>query len=188
MHQVRRLVDNNIFGGKWLSDLNADLHGSDRSCAVLAGALLDEQVRSLLLAYLLPPDKKNEDRLLGRSGALESFSSRIELSCRLNLITEDTRIALNWVREIRNDASHKPDFSFNEDAIRSRVENIIDMLDLKKRAPDMFLTPYDSRKGAFVAAVTILISGLQLEVIETQRTSHQPNDAMNTATFSFQDG
>ena len=185
---VSRPMKNLNIGGKWLADLNADLRGSDRSCAVLAGAVLDEKVCSLLHAYLLPPEKKTEDRLLGRSGVLETFSSRIELSRRLNLITESTRKALNWVREIRNDAGHNPNFSFSEQSTGNRVENIINVLALKKRAPDMFRAPYEGAKGEFVAAVVVLMSGLQIEVNETRPTSHTPSDAMNTATFSPRDG
>jgi len=180
-------MNNLEIGGKWLTDLNADLRGSDRSCAVLAGAVLDEKVCSLLHAYLLPPEKKNEDRLLGRSGALESFSSRIELSRRLNLITESTRKALNWVREIRNAASHNQNFSFSEQATGKFVENIVDVLALKKRAPDMFRVPYEGAKGEFVVAVVVLMSGLQVEINETKLTLHKPSDAVNTATFSPRD-
>ena len=117
-------------GGKWLSDLNVDLDGSDRSCAVLAGAVLDDKVKLLLKAYLLPPLKQAEDRLFGRFGALESFSSRIELSRRLNLITENTRKALDWVREVRNAAAHNSVFAFNDSSNKDRVANIVKALEL----------------------------------------------------------
>ena len=35
-------------GGKWLDDLNQDLSGSERSCAVLAGAILDDRTSQSL--------------------------------------------------------------------------------------------------------------------------------------------
>ena len=82
-------------GGKWLDDLNADLTGSDRACAVLAGAVVDDRLKTLLQKYLLPSRVENEDKLLGRSSPLESFSSRIELARRLNLVSEETRKSLD---------------------------------------------------------------------------------------------
>jgi hypothetical protein len=187
MSNVRRLMNTHEFGGKWLADLNDDLRGSDRSCAVLAGAVLDDRVKQLLLAYLLPPKKQTEDRLLGRSGALESFSSRIELSGRLNLITENTRKALDWVRDIRNEAAHNSTFAFGDSSNHDRVTNIVKALELKKRAPDLLKPPYEGPKGEFVAAVVVLMTGLELETLEMKRTAHQPIDAVNTATFTPRD-
>jgi mannitol operon repressor len=106
------MTQTHTIGGKWLDDLNRDLTGSERSCAVLAGAILDDRLKTLLENYLLAPEQR-EDKLLGRSGSLGSFAARIELACRLNLISRKTRKALDWIRDIRNDASHETLFTFD---------------------------------------------------------------------------
>ena len=170
-------------GGKWLDDLNAELSGSDRACAVLAGAVVDDRLKTLLQKYLLPPRVKSSDKLLGRSSPLESFSSRIELAQRLNLITEETRKSLDWVRDIRNDAAHKGDFSFDSDAIRDRVNNILMAMRLSERAPSLLRPPYDLPKGRFVAAMVVLVGGLDVEIGETVQTQHVPINAIANASL-----
>lgn len=82
--------DKYTIGGKWLQDLNDDLEGSDRACAVLAGAVVDDHLKTLLEKYLIPPDTNN-DKLLGRSSPIDSFAARIELARRLNLMIIQTK-------------------------------------------------------------------------------------------------
>jgi len=170
-------------GGKWLDDLNADLSGSDRACAVLGGSVMDDRVRTLLQKYLLPPRSENEDKLLGRSSPLESFSSRIELARRLNLITEETRKSLDWIRDIRNDAAHKTDFSFGNNSVRDRISNILLVMQLQEKASALLRPPYDSPKGQFVAAVVVLVACLDIEIGETGQTRHTPTNAIANASF-----
>jgi Domain of unknown function (DUF4145) len=181
-------MDSYTIGGKWLADLNADLSGSDRSCAVLAGAILDDRLNALLQNYLLPARNKNDDKLLGRSGSIESFSSRIELARRLNLITEESRKSLDWVREIRNDAAHKVDFNFDDSSVRDKVANTLRVLLLKERAPALLNAPYNTHKGQFVAAVVMLVAGLEIEIGETHRTTHVITDALSKGIFRAAEG
>ena len=174
--------------GKWLTDLNADLSGSDRSCAVLAGAILDDRLSQVLTAYLLPSDRKGEDKLLGRGGIIEAFAARIELARRLNLLNPPMAKLLDWVREIRNDAAHKADFSFESDSVRNKVENIVSTLAIKERSPHYLTTPYIGAKGHFVASTVLLVGFLQIEAAETRRTSHQPISVIENFTFAGGDG
>ena len=175
-------------GGKWLDDLNAELSGSDRACAVLAGAVLDDRVKALLQKYLHPPRNEKEDKLLGRSSPLESFSSRIELARRLNLITEETRKSLDCIRDIRNNAAHETGFSFDSHSIKDRVSNILSAMLLPERAPVLLKQPYDSPKGKFVAAVVVLVACLDIEIGETRLTVHTPTNALAHAAFSEAEG
>ena len=171
------------FGGKWLDDLNQELRGSDRACAVLAGAILDERLKTLISTYLLPAKNKKQDKLLGRSSPLESFSSRIELARRLNLISEEKRKALDWVRDIRNDAAHVPDFAIDNDSYRDKIENLIKELNIKEKAPDLLVEPYNGVKGNFVAVIIMLTISLEIEIKETNQTKHEPTNAISNFTF-----
>ncbi|MBI4844333.1 MAG: DUF4145 domain-containing protein [Nitrospirae bacterium] len=170
--------------GQWLNDLEADFSGSDRACAVLGGAIADDYVKMLLKKYLLPPQEKKKDKLLDRSSPLESFASRIELARRLNLITKETRKSLDWVRDIRNDAAHETDFSFSNDSAKDRVSNILQAMKLKEKKCPLLLSPYDTPKGQFIAAVIMLVACLNIEIGETTQTQHEPTDAISNASFS----
>lgn len=170
-------------GGQWLKDLNSDLKGSDRSCAVLAGAILDERLKLLLQTYLLPVKNGDDDKLLGRSRPIDSFSARIELSQRLYLISNDTRRSLDWIRDIRNEAAHDTDFDFNKSSVKDKIANIIRVLALKEKSPTLLTASYDSHKGNFVAAIIMLTACLDIEIGETHRTTHTPTDAFKNATL-----
>ncbi|GAB3270583.1 DUF4145 domain-containing protein [Parahaliea aestuarii] len=160
--------------GVWLQQLNIELEGSDRSCAVLGGAVLDDRLAKLIKKFLLPPKNEKEDRLLGRGRAVESFSARIELARRLNLVAEEVSRSLDWIRDIRNDAAHREEFSFEENSCQSRVENIIEALELKTYGPGLLECPYASPKGHFIVAVTMIVARIELETESVNGTLHDP--------------
>lgn len=169
--------DEYTIGGKWLEDLNNDLEGSDRSCAVLAGAVVDDYLKTPLMKYLISPDNNN-DKLLGRFAPIDSFAARIELARRLNLISADMRKALDWVRDIRNKAAHRTNFEFDNNSNKDIVTNIITLLDLENKVPDIFIKPYDGTKGNFVGAVVMLIACLNIETCEIKQTTFSPINAI----------
>ena len=172
------------FEGKWLHDLNAELNGSDRACAVLAGAILDERINGLLKAYLLPPKKTNDDRLLGRSGAIQTFCSRIELAERLNLISESMASSLHWVRDIRNKAAHDEDFCLESNSHKDKINNLVNELNIKEKAESLLNAPYDSVRGNFISVAIMLIISIELEMENTVTTTYQPIDPWKSATIT----
>ena len=176
------------FGGKWIDDLNLELQGSDRACAILSGAILDERLKELIKKYLLPSSNTKNDRLLGRSAPIESFSSRIELAQRLNLISAKTSTSLNWVRDIRNAAAHQEEFSLENDSYKDKISNLISELKIKEKAPSLLKEPYDKLKGNFISVIIILTISLELEEKETKQTSHQPTDALSHFSMSDKKG
>jgi DNA-binding MltR family transcriptional regulator len=78
---------------------------SDRACAVLGAALIDERLKQLFDRRL--HFSKNE--LLHYSGVLGSFSSRITVARALAWISEDVHFDLNQIRDIRNKFAHNAD-------------------------------------------------------------------------------
>ncbi|MGD2119705.1 MAG: hypothetical protein PVG66_15210 [Chromatiales bacterium] len=135
---------------------------------------MDDRLKQLISAYLAPPNSKKNDRLLGRGGALESFSSRIELARRLSLVVPEVSKSLDWVRDIRNDAAHREEFSFGENRVRDLTVNIVAALELKERAPNLLSEPYNSIKGNFIACVAILEARITLEKESLSGPSHIP--------------
>lgn len=93
---------------------------SDRGCALMAVAFIDELLIELLKAYFIE-DEALTKRLLSSSGSLSSFSSRIDMAYALGLMSKNIVHDLNILRKIRNDFAHvsKP-LTFEEDGLRSR--------------------------------------------------------------------
>lgn len=176
------------FGGKWLDDLNLELRGSDRACAILSGAIIDERLKSLIQKFLLPSSNIKNDKLLGRTAPIESFSSRIELARRLNLISDATCKSLNWIRDIRNSAAHKENFSLEENSYKDKINNLIIELKIKEKAPSLIEKPYDEPKGHFVSVVIMIVISLELEEKETNQTEHKPTDALSNYSISDNNG
>jgi DNA-binding MltR family transcriptional regulator len=78
---------------------------SDRACAVLGAALIDERLKQLFDRRL----HFSNNELLKYSGALGSFSSRITVARALAWITADVHFDLDQIRDIRNKFAHNAD-------------------------------------------------------------------------------
>lgn len=78
---------------------------TDRGCALMAAAYLDDQLEALMRGVLLA-DTRALDELLSGLGPLATFSSRIELCYLLGLIPVKCRRDLHLIRKIRNEFAH----------------------------------------------------------------------------------
>jgi hypothetical protein len=158
----------------WLAQLDRELDASDRACAVLSGAIVDDRLLRLLKKALLPAQNPKDDRLLGRGAPLDSFSSRTQLAWRLNLVAPEVVSTLDWLRDIRNDAAHKENFSFSQDRTRDRVANMLAALELRARAPALLEGTYATPKGNFVGCTVMLVARLQIEEDSLTQVLHTP--------------
>jgi len=79
---------------------------SDRAAVILGTAHLDEYLRKLIGAFLLPVRTGN-DELLDGDRPLSTFSSRINLCFRMGLIDADIAKSLHIIRKIRNAFAHE---------------------------------------------------------------------------------
>jgi hypothetical protein len=97
------------------------VHGSDRVCALVAGALLDTLLGKCLekrLTHLSETEKAS--LLYGQNALLSSFSAKIVFSYALQFITASQRKELNSIREIRNVFAHTlRNLDFNNTLIQS---------------------------------------------------------------------
>lgn len=78
---------------------------TDRGCALMAAAYLDEQLGRLLRAAFVE-DVKVLDALLESIGPLATFSSRIDLCYALGLLPPLVRRDVHLIRKIRNEFAH----------------------------------------------------------------------------------
>lgn len=107
---------------------------SDRACAVLAGATLDTLLENLL-SKLMITNSSNQELFEG-TGCLSTFSSKIDLSYALGLISSEEKQSLHLIRKIRNDFAHAIDseLSFDTPAIANRTRSF-DLLKLVEGKP-----------------------------------------------------
>lgn len=110
-----RSFDINAFSGPFRAE-------SDRACAVLGAALVDERLRQLFDRRL----HYSNDALLLHSGALGSFSSRITVARALMWIADDVRFDLDQIRDIRNRFAHNAnhELSFADQSIADRCKTL----------------------------------------------------------------
>ncbi|RAT95702.1 MltR family transcriptional regulator [Brevibacillus sp. Leaf182] len=97
---------------------------TDRGCALMAGAFLDDQIKYLLKDFLVD-DKRSFDNLFSGTGGLSSFSSRIEMAYLLGLISPSIKRDLNLIRKIRNKFAHSAQkISFDTSGISDRCNDL----------------------------------------------------------------
>ena len=79
----------------------------DYTAAILSSSLMDTMLRYLITSHLTPMGSDREDAILGgQTGALNTFSSKIEKSYAMGLIGPETRGVLEIVRKVRNFFAH----------------------------------------------------------------------------------
>ena len=105
---------------------------TDRGCAMIVAAHLDEKLGELLRHSMIPDESyaKEISRFFGPDEPL-GFAARIKLAHYLNLTSKQVRQDLDTIRKIRNDFAHKLEFEdFNTSSIKDRCLNLQhDMLD-----------------------------------------------------------
>lgn len=85
-----------------------------RAKVVLSVCYLDEVLDQLLKIVLKPSDSKNDLLFNGPQAPLGTFSSKIEMTYRMGLISKEIKDSLNYIRKIRNEFAHnllESDFS-----------------------------------------------------------------------------
>jgi DNA-binding MltR family transcriptional regulator len=98
---------------------------SDRAAVIVAASILDELLRSFLVAKLVPVSSSNDELFDGANAPLGTFSSRIEMAFRIGLISVKFARDLHLVRRIRNDFAHNiHGASFEDTRVKQRVSEL----------------------------------------------------------------
>jgi DNA-binding MltR family transcriptional regulator len=133
-------------------------HESDRGCALMAAAYLDDRLAALLKSYFVD-DSKVADELLGQSGPLGTFSARIDVAYSIGLLSHVERRALHLIRKIRNDFGHVPEpLSFTTQTIAEKCKHLESMSFVKR----------STHKAMFTGAVMAVLAALNVR----QRAAH----------------
>lgn len=127
--------------------LNAE---TDRGCALMAAAYLDDQLAELLKSFFVD-DPNIAKRLLEQAQPLGTFSARIDATYALGLISQEEHKGLHLIRKIRNEFGHvaKP-LSFTDQAIAERCKHL-EHLSFESR---------NTYKAMFTGAVMAVLAGI----------------------------
>ncbi len=147
MPRSTQTFDLNAFSGPFRAE-------SDRACAVLGAALIDERLKQLFDRRL----HYSNEALLLHSGVLGSFSSRISVARALTWIADDVRFDLDQLRDIRNKFAHNADheLSFADQSITDKcrtlkvAQALIDALEALANRPPTRFSPQVVRAWASV--------------------------------------
>jgi len=96
---------------------------SARGRALISAGFLEEQLKRILLAFMLEGAKADE-LIEGANAPLGTFSARTTACHVLGLITDNERDDLNLIRRIRNDFAHQVHTSFQTESIVSRCDQL----------------------------------------------------------------
>jgi hypothetical protein len=97
---------------------------SDRGCALMAGAFLDDQLKALLEKNLVQDTKLLKD-VFRPGGLLGTNFARINFAYLLGRYGAKVRCDLHLIREIRNDFGHTASpLSFETPAIKQRCRSL----------------------------------------------------------------
>jgi hypothetical protein len=96
---------------------------SDRSVAIIVGSMIEARIKKSLLARF-KRDKAVEGRMFSASGALGTFSGKIDLAKLFGLISDQAYKDLMIFKDIRNDFAHKLWIrNFSSDSVRDKSMN-----------------------------------------------------------------
>ncbi|MDN7419533.1 MltR family transcriptional regulator [Burkholderia dolosa] len=127
---------------------------SDRGCALVAAAYLDDEITKLLRARMVD-NKHNTDALLAQGRPIGAFSAKIRVAYAMGLIPDDVLHDINIIRDIRNKFAHlHGPLSFDDPAIKDQCGALRIALRSHRKLPP---------KWRFVHVVTSVYTALSIE-------------------------
>jgi len=79
---------------------------TDRAAVILTTSLIENALTTLLQSYLAPVSGRDDEFFEGANAPLSNFSSKIQLACRLGLLSNHLVNDLNLIRKLRNEFAH----------------------------------------------------------------------------------
>ncbi len=131
---------------------------TDRGCALMATAYIDERLATLLKAYFVN-DLKLMKELFAHSGPLGTFSSRIDVAYAVGLISSDLHREINLLRKIRNEFAHEHRvLTFESPAVKSRCGEL---------SVSSHLSNIPSRRQ-FLTTLMMVLATLNVKIMRTR--------------------
>jgi hypothetical protein len=107
----------------WANVLLKEFSGeSDRAAVIVAAAIFDDCLSSLLKQFLVPNPSSIDELFDGTNAPLATFSAKIAMAHRLGLVSSAFARNLHLIRRIRNELAHDiHGCTFEESGIKNRV-------------------------------------------------------------------
>lgn len=163
-------------GVRFDSILDSFFKETDRGCALVAAAFLDEKLLELLQARAIEVSKTEDlNRFFLYDGPLGAFSARIKAAHLYGFIGPKVYRDLEYVRKIRNAFAHDPEHrTFQDEQIREWCGQFQHYL--------LFKT--DQPKLRFIMTTVSLEGILDFAILEAERPSTRP-DISDNAFWEF---
>ena len=146
---------------------------TDRAAVILSAAMLNQALKDLLRARLVPIPESKDSLFRPPYGPISSFSARIDLAYRMGLISAKMHRELHLIRKIRNDFAHDVlDCNFENVGTKDRIRKLMQSSneELKDDLRDSFP---DGVRGDFQFVVSWILWHLSSSLDEV--TAMQPH-------------
>ena len=160
---------NNVFSKEFSKE-------SDRACVILAAAMLDQAIETILKSCLVPTDSKNDTLLEGAYAPISTFSARIDLAYRIGLISKKFCRDLHLIRKMRNDFAHDvKDCTFERGSVRNRITELRRSSTHVEKMPNVRQSFPDTPRGNFQMVASWMLYQLCIiaEYVETIEDSNE---------------
>jgi hypothetical protein len=119
--------------------LNTELReDSDRSCVIVAAAILEQILGDLLRGCLVPNSSSQDTLFDGPNAPLATFSSRIDFAFRIGLLSHQFARDLHLILRIRNSFAHSIEgCSFENAGVQDQVKELLKSMNLPGRDPGL---------------------------------------------------
>ena len=146
-----------------------------RGASLNLAAYVEEVTRSLLRQYFVN-QRELAQKLLEDTGALSTFSARIDTAYALGLIADSERRNLHLVRKIRNEFAHN--FNFDLSFETPEIRGLCLALEVPESTTLLPGISSTNLQGRFAIAASLLMMGL---IYRGQQAQHRVVPAALTA-------
>ena len=170
LENIQELIKNNLDSEVAQRELNniqefenfrtSLLSESDRGSVLMAAAFLENKISHLLKSYMVY-NETIQKKIFEGTGALATFSSKIDMSFLLGLIPKNIYNDLGVLRKLRNDFAHNAkSITFQTDYIKDRCKNlkVINKVALR-----------DDTKAYFLRSMTTILTYINIKIDSFER-------------------
>lgn len=117
----------NKYGDQWIYAYLFDefKNESDRAAVILVASVIDDRLKTLVKMALVPIATSDDPLFSNSNSAISTFSSKVDMSFRLGLISAKLARDIHLIRKIRNNFAHEIfGCNFEMSKVKQRVEEI----------------------------------------------------------------
>jgi hypothetical protein len=172
----------------WFALLNKEFDGtSDRSCVIVAAAIIDHLLTETLRSFLVPSPNTQDSLIDGPNAPLGTFGARIDMAHRLGFLGVQGARDIHLIRRMRNDQAHSVEGrTFADPALKDQVAHLVKSFAVEQRAAFLLKPPYDTVRGHFLVVVFMIV--VYLDDLRKGLPTMKPlaNDPLYTTEYKDQ--